>query len=396
MSGDRIIRPAREDELPRLVELVADQHSADDAREAQVLCDSADHGAAGWTVAEVDGRIAAFLTELPIRGRIGPVDVPARTLEFVTAAPDHEGRGHVRALFEHVHRGATERGVLLHVLVGIPYYYRRLGYEYAMSAAPTTAVDAVPDPPRDVTVRTATTADVPVLQRLTEWVQRPADVVFAHAGEQWSWLLASPCYEVLMAERDGEAVGTARLQLDEDPVPLLDVAARDPGALGALVARAARHGRGGVEVVGRADPDLQGWIDRLGRTTASDDAYYARVSDTDRLLRRLAPLFEQRLRGAGLDDLDADVLLSSYARSRRLVIRESRIVDVAAGGRVAAPVSAGGIGVPPDLMTSLIVGPHGLAGLATRHPDVLPGSLHELGEVLFPPMRSDVMTWVAC
>ena len=46
------------------------------------------------------------------------------------------------------------------------------------------------------------------------------------------------------------------------------------------------------------------------------------------------------------------------------------------------------------LFASLVLGPHGAAGLAQRHPDVNLGKLAGLMQVLFPPMRADMQTWV--
>ena len=74
--------------------------------------------------------------------------------------------------------------------------------------------------------------------------------------------------------------------------------------------------------------------------------------------------------------------------------RLDRVTEFIRGPREQAPISKGGSGVPPDLMTSLLAGPLGFAGLAERHPDMNAGSQQELMNVLFPPLTLDVQTWV--
>jgi hypothetical protein len=58
-----------------------------------------------------------------------------------------------------------------------------------------------------------------------------------------------------------------------------------------------------------------------------------------------------------------------------------------------APGAAGGAGVAPDVLASLLFGPYGLKGLTARFPDVYPGPNAELMHTLFPPVRGDLMTF---
>lgn len=47
----------------------------------------------------------------------------------------------------------------------------------------------------------------------------------------------------------------------------------------------------------------------------------------------------------------------------------------------------------PDLLAPLLFGPHGITGLARRHPDVYPGPNADLLRALFPPVHSDLLTF---
>ncbi len=54
-------------------------------------------------------------------------------IELVGTLPEYRRRGLVRAQLDEVHRWSQERGELVQVITGIPYYYRQFGYEMALS-----------------------------------------------------------------------------------------------------------------------------------------------------------------------------------------------------------------------------------------------------------------------
>jgi Acetyltransferase (GNAT) domain len=60
------------------------------------------------------------------------VEFDAGLPELVGTHPDYRRRGLVREQFEVLHRWGKERGHLMQAIAGIPYYYRRFGYEMAV------------------------------------------------------------------------------------------------------------------------------------------------------------------------------------------------------------------------------------------------------------------------
>ena len=48
------------------------------------------------------------------------------------------------------------------------------------------------------------------------------------------------------------------------------------------------------------------------------------------------------------------------------------------------------IGIPPDLVATLLFGKHGATGLVERHEDVVLGAQAELAEVLFLRLERDI------
>jgi hypothetical protein len=64
-------------------------------------------------------------------------------------------------------------------------------------------------------------------------------------------------------------------------------------------------------------------------------------------------------------------------------VRPDGLGPVVVGGPMQGPASVGGAGVAPDHLGALLVGPHGMEGLAPIRPDVCPGPDVELVATLF-------------
>jgi hypothetical protein len=337
-------------------------------------------------------------------GDIPAVAVPAGQVELVATDHDYEGRGLVRALMGWAHARSRDRGHLLQVMIGIPYFYRQFGYAYAMPIPPWQRVaSAVPDaggggPAGDVEVRRATLGDIPAMDALQAQAQGGADVRLPHSPSCWRWLVERAASQQWLAVRGGgEPVGVARVVPgeDEDDATLVaELAAVDGQAALALAAAAA----GGAGTGGAVE------VQRRARTPAVLDAllappdgprewYYGRIERLGGLLAHLAPVLQARLAAVGLGDRDREVLLSSWRSHVRFSIGPSGFRLLAEGGPEQAPISRGGSGVPPDALAPLLLGPHGAVGLEEHLPDCYLGRQRELMAALFPPVTADLLTF---
>ena len=92
-------------------------------------CDASD-----FTVIEdtTTGSIVSSTCLIGQRFSYEGVELDAGLPELVGTHPDYRRRGLVREQFEVLHRWSKERGHLMQAIAGIPYYYRRFGYEMAV------------------------------------------------------------------------------------------------------------------------------------------------------------------------------------------------------------------------------------------------------------------------
>jgi hypothetical protein len=325
------------------------------------------------------------------------VVLPAGQVELVATHRDYEGRGLVRALMAWAHERSESRGHVLQAMIGIPYFYRLFGYEYAIDIPRARRLAS---PPADVgtdpavRLRRAEPRDIPALTALQNSAQLVADVAMPHPPARWRWLLQHEASTTWLLERDGAVVASARTGPPDDGVLVAEPVAVDARAADELLrALTAEHGAD-LKIVHRPGTTTgEAWAARLGPADTEARQYYLRLPAPERVLDALRPVLHSRLVDSGVDRVGADVVLSTFGRHYRMPVTAEGLGPVEVGGPMQGPGSAGGAGVAPDRLGALIFGPLGMEGLTRIHPDVYPGPDADLFTTLFPPLTADLLTY---
>ncbi len=397
LPGGLLLRTMEPRDVEQVGELLAERGEPEDAIDHRLVVEDPDAGPEACAVVVHGDRVVstALLLDETVRvgraGAAGAVSLPAGQVELVATDREYEGRGLVRALMGWAHERSAERGHLLGVMIGIPYFYRLFGYEYAMAIPSAPTLTRAPDPHGEGRLRPATLADLPAMVRLQDDTQADVDVAVPHSSPRWRWLLAREGSTQMVVERDGEVVATCRSSGADDTVLLADGAALDHDAAADLVAGLhATAGSGGLMVQQRPGPvhDVCGPL--YGVVTDLAEQYYVRLPDPAAVLDALRPLLWQRHLASGLDREGRDLVISTFGRHYRIPQEAEGFGHVEVGGPMQAPGAAGGIACAPDHLAALLLGPLGMKGLKALRPDVYPGGDAEWYEALFPPLTSDL------
>lgn len=378
------IRAAEPKDLDQIGALLAARGEPADVVDHRLVVESA-----GWDscAVAVDGdRVVSTATLLDETLVLGGVPIPAGQVELVATHRDYEGRGLVRGLMDWAHQRSAERGHLVQVMIGIPYFYRLFGYSYAIPIAGTRPMVTAPPPVDGCSVREATASDIPAMARLQDQAQAGADLRMPHSRDCWDWLLARDGSTTWVVERAGEVVATGRTTPPEEGLRLMEVAADGDEAAVALL----HHFAGGEVSVGDR-LGLTALDPFLGTAPESTQMYYVRVDDPVALLEHLRPVMSARLKAGGF--VEGEAVVSFFRSHVRFGYAASEAGPMERGGVMQGPASVGGAGVAPDLVAPLLFGPHGIEGLGRMHPDVYAGPRAELMRALFPPVRSDLLTF---
>ncbi len=394
LPGGLVLRTATPTDLPSIKELLAERGEDADARDLELMVQDPD---AGWDLCAVvvDGhRVVSTASLLDERVRVGGIELAAGQVELVATRVGYEGRGLVRELMHWAHDLSCARGHLMQVMIGIPYFYRLFGYEYAIDIPKARALTtAAQRPAGGGDCRPASETDIPALRELQDQAQASFDVTMPHSPARRRWLLSHDSSVTYLVRRGDRPVGTARVQTGDTGVLVAEAAAADQDASSALLAGIARlHPGLPIAVVDRVGTvPARALAGALAAPDPAPTQYYVRIGDPAALLGALRPVLQHRLQG--VERTAPELVLSTFGRHYRMAIEPAGLGDVRVGGPMQAPYSAGGAGVPPDQLGSLLFGPLGMAGLAARRPDVYPGPRRELFEALFPPLTADLLTF---
>lgn len=388
------IRSARPDDIDAICAIVAEALEPEDADEARLVLEDPDFDADRWLVGTVDGKVASTLALFDCELRIGTSTLRAGQIEFVATAEEARGAGLIRAQLEEAHRRSDAAGHAAVFIVGIPHFYRQFGYSYAVRNPAYIHVPASVslDTGAGWAVRVASPSDIPAIAAAQREVQAEAGLALSHGEQMWRWLIASPNYEVVVAEGRGQ-LGSGRIYEDGESAWLCDVTAPAKGALHALIAHA-RTIAPDVTVVHRHAAMLSAMLASVGEIDDELGWYYVRVGDPVALLDGIRDELARRVAASDLAGYDGTFTLSLYRSSIVTEFDNGVPGPMRAGPPLPYPVSAGASGVPPDLIPDLVLGPHGVGELERLHGDVLLGEQRDLMEVLFPRLVADVQTWV--
>jgi len=145
------------------------------------------------------GRIVSSLNLLSQTWSYAGIPFGVGRPEVVGTLPEFRKRGLIRLQFDEIHRWSAERGQLVQVITGIPYYYRQFGYEMALDlsggrAAFQAQIEKMkPDEDRPYKIRRAEKNDLPFLHDL-----------YAQAGQRYLVNCLRPP-EVWAYEHDGQS-----------------------------------------------------------------------------------------------------------------------------------------------------------------------------------------------
>lgn len=394
---DLRVRRATPADRPAIVALQTAAHGEPERWGCTALLDEPTVGPARFTVAEDDGEIVSALCLLSrtLRYRHGStvVDLPMGQPEYVATAPEHRGRGLIRRQIDEVHQWSTARGDLAQVITGIPYFYRRFGYEYAIGIDEVAPIVDVAMP-AGWRVRRATPRDLERCMALEDGDLATLGVALLRDRRAWR-RFTSPArgraVTTYVATCDGEvrAVGQAA-DWGERSIEAGNVAALEPEGARALLAAIVRDaGPRPVRVLRR--PGTVGAAALDGITVPVHQwGVYVRVPDPVALLDAIRPVLSARLADSPLARWSGELAISLYRDGIRVVADHGEVVKVASERGEEDPFDTNGVGVAPDLIATLIFGRYGALELERRHDDVGYGYQRALMATLFPAMTAGV------
>jgi Acetyltransferase (GNAT) domain len=373
------------------------------------------------------GSIVSSTCLIPQRFSYEGVEFDAGLPELVGTHPDYRRRGLVRDQFEVLHRWSEERGHLMQAIGGIPYYYRRFGYEMAVNldggrrlyiqdlpGEPTKSAEGR-RPPRSYALRPATPSDARFLSDLDRSARKRYLLTASRDEALWR-------YEVAGRDPEGDESMDMRIIEDAENQPVGYV----------VLARDLRHQS--LRVYGYELANGVSWLEatpfvirelaEIGHKRSSEEkklaslsfvlgehhplyetipgpplyrldryshySYYVRVPDLPGFLRHLAPVLEKRLDASVAAGHTGEIKVSFYGSGLRLELESGRLSKVEDW---SPTVEETGDAAFPDLtFLQLLFGHRSLDELDRAFADCSPGEgdARVLLKALFPRRPSEL------
>ena len=367
--------------------------------------------------------LVSALTYIPHDIRIGGIAVPTWEQGIVGTHPEHRGRGHVRELNRQLDELAAEQHIDLIIIQGIPGFYGRFGYRYAMELEnqinlPLEKIaekDAGNNPSAGSALRfrEATSQDVAFLLSEQERQLPDYDIVNVRGAGHYEYLLQHA------KETESEChiyIGEADSPTGLEPACYVRVHRHGFGE-GLNVQEFSEHCSDGqlesllVFLAGLAAERNKPYIrfdvcrrsdaaERLFARGARTSWYYGwqvKIPDPARFIARLLPVFERRLDGpsgveaAGVLRLEWSAGPNTVAGRVELRLHAGSIVlHLPEGEESTEPKWV--VAVPYDLFAPLLLGWRPWREMQQLRPDLFvngPDS-EALIDVLFPPLKCRV------
>jgi hypothetical protein len=277
--------------------------------------------------------------------------------EIVSTDPAYRRRGLVRAQFAALHARSAARGELLQAITGIPWYYRRFGYEMTLALGGSRRwlsfriPPRKPDQPDAYRLRPATPADNPLLARLYAIHCAGSLVMRVRDEAEWRYELAVP-HEVsygfrkfwIVEDTAGEPVGytEARVSNESKVFAIYELAVLPGQSLRAVAVFLGQTFQAHLDELNktRAKP-LTSLVLSLGPShpayTALDElleqarppyAWYIRVPDLPAFLRHITPVLERRLAGSVMAGYTGPLRLNFYHSHLTLVFTGGTLTEI--------------------------------------------------------------------
>jgi GNAT superfamily N-acetyltransferase len=391
-------------------------------------CDASD-----FTVIEdtTTGSIVSSTCLIGQRFSYEGVEFDAGLPELVGTHPDYRRRGLISEQFEVLHRWSKERGHLMQAIAGIPYYYRRFGYEMAVYMSwgrriyvqdvpgKVSKADGAKDSPRSYHLRPAAASDARFLSDLDRRAR--GRYLLTSSRDEGLWR-----YEV--AGRDSKSDESLEVKIVEDKL----------GELAGFVIYTRELRDGTLEVYGYELANGVSWLEvtpfvlremaQIGHERDSDEkklasltfslgehhplydaipeptlynldhndhyAFYVRVPDLPEFLRHIRPVLERRLAASVAAGHTGEVKVSFYGSGLRLELERGRLSKVE---HWSPSVEEEGNAAFPDLtFLQLLFGHRSLEELDHAFADCSPGEgdVRVLLDALFP--RRPSALWPIC
>ena len=369
------------------------------------------------------GRIVSSVCLIPQTWTYEGIPFGVGRTELVGTLPEFRKRGLVRAQYDEIHNWSAERGQMVQAITGIPYFYRKFGYEmaldlsgerYGYEAHVPKLKKGKKEPYR---LRPATEADLPFMAEVYEQAHKRYPIACQRTPEIWKYEFdgqsekhVNRLEKRIIENERGEPVGylmhpffsimegiegifafAYELKTGVSWLAVTPSVVRYLWKTGKAYAKRDKRAISSFGfVLGVKHPVYEALGSKLPSRNR-EYAWYVRVPDLPGFIRHVGPALEDRLAASIAAGHTGKIRINRYSSILVLNLEQGKLTGVEEEQRKASDY--GDLGFPELTILQVIFGRASFAELRAMLPDVYHDNEDAaiLVDILFPKKHSNVL-----
>ena len=329
---------------------------------------------------------------------------PVGHMEIVATLPEYRHRGFIRKLNDLFEQRVTEYKLPLLVIIGIPYFYRTLGYEYAINFDGTLTI------PTELIPRLKKNEKEPVtMEEITEQtfdqyltarkhrnsyldfyrIITPAEFPYLTYGKFGD----DSVYRFYIIKHNTKTVGSFILSIGWGFLEMHELWIKDLTHIPAILRHTksiARRRRLPIRIYLPSRPALQPVLEGLTRSKFTRPyAWYVRIPSIKHFIETITPVLENRLAQSDFAQLTDSFRINWYRAGIELTFENGKLKKITEIKR--EEIKDMHVAVPFPVIFQLLMGYKTIDELHEIYPDAGAQSVKlPLVRVLFPKIRAQL------
>ena len=346
-------------------------------------------------------KIVSSISLMPLVWGFGITTIPVCEMGFVGTLEKYRGKKLITELNKLYERIMAEKGYIISVIRGIPYYYRKLGYEFAIPLDHRMFLSPSKIPQDDLEflkIRKAALDDIDFM--VNKYNQYYGDFFISNIFDKdcFTSKFFNDHYNEFKAstyviEKDRKSLGyfTFGKSYDDSGYDIKTSHINRDCAIKILQFTkkiASIENPDQIDLAVREDTDLADCIGELGGTTYDTYGWQVKIPNLKLYLEKIKPILENRIHNSDFQGITQDLKISNYRTTIILSFNKGQISTIKMEKRYPKETYCD-LKLPGSILFKLILGDRSFKEIKHIMKDAkVKYESHELVDVLFPKENS--------
>ena len=331
------------DELQRLLSFNVTVHQEESLKKyiSRLYLEHPERDEIYWIYIEKkdSNKIVSSITLMPLEWNFNGIPIPICEMGLVGTLPKYRNRGFMgimNKLYEDIMR---QEGYLLSVIRGIPYYYRRFGYEFALNLDERILLNKSQVPSRKlemISFQKATKQDLAFIKSIYNKEQESFFVTNRFNSDNFM-------YKFMNDDFDDNFLSTFLIKIKGKPISFFSIGmSYDNVAFSLIVPEVNEESMIKIlqyvkilnekkeQIVFHVNSDTKfaQYICSIGGKRDLGYGWQIRIPNIKEFLQAISPVLEQRIERSSYKGLSQDIVISDYREIFTLRFKNGKVEDI--------------------------------------------------------------------